>query len=147
MQPILPDVIDLSTIHILFGILYGVINAFIRLLVLLFTARTLVRTMGSFAVVINGFLFWLLAWISPNTMVIEPPSILWLTIAGMIIAVVVIIMEAHIGLGRPENRRDHTQPGTDRRRDLIYQLPAKRTARMLHCGFTQHLAWSYTTIF
>ena len=52
IQPLIPGVIDISSTYLFFGILFGLINAFIRPLVWLLTARQVVRTMGLFAFVI-----------------------------------------------------------------------------------------------
>ena len=43
IEPFIPGVINISATYLVFGVLFGLINAFIRPLVLLFTARLLVR--------------------------------------------------------------------------------------------------------
>ncbi len=101
---LLPGVVGISPTYLFFGILFGIINAFVRPLVLLLTARLLVRNMGLFTIVINALMFWLLAWVSPNVLVIASPSLLWITIGGTIMALVVVIMEAFFGLDKPEFR-------------------------------------------
>ena len=87
LQPLLPGLIDISTTYLLFGILFGLINAFIRPLVLLFTARQVVRTMGLFFFVINIFLFWLMTLIVPGVFVIEAPQLLWIILGGVILII------------------------------------------------------------
>lgn len=104
LLPILPGVIGMTATYILFGILFGLINALVRPLVLLLTARLLVRTMGWFAIVINAFLFWLMAWVAPDAFVLKNPQLLWVTIGGTIMALVVVVMEAFFGLDKPEFR-------------------------------------------
>ncbi len=104
IQPLIPGVVNISATYLLFGILFGLINAFIRPLVLLFTARLLIRTMGLFAIVINAFLFWLLAFIAPSAFVIEAPSLLWIILGGMIMALILVVMEAIFGLDMPAFR-------------------------------------------
>ena len=101
IQPLLPGVIDSSATYLLIGILFGLINAFIRPLVLLFTARLLVRNMWLFAIAINAFLFWLLALVIPGAFAIESPQLLWIILAGVIVAMVLGVMEALIGLDMP----------------------------------------------
>jgi putative membrane protein len=73
INPLIPGVIDISSTYLLFGILFGLINAFIRPLVLLFTAKLLLRTMGVFAIVINVGLLWLMSWLAGDVFVIESP--------------------------------------------------------------------------
>jgi putative membrane protein len=104
LEQLLPGVVGIAPTYMFFGILFGLINAFIRPLVLLLTARLLVRNMGLFVIVINALMFWLLAWITPSALIIESPTLLWITIGGMIMALVVMVMEAFFGLDKPEFR-------------------------------------------
>ena len=53
IQPLLPDVIGIGATYLLVGILIGLINAFVRPVLLLFTARLLVRHMVPFTIVIT----------------------------------------------------------------------------------------------
>ena len=101
VQPLIPGLIDISTTYLLFGILFGLINAFIRPLVLLLTARQVVRTMGLFSFVINIFLFWLMTLIAPGIFVIEDPQFLWIILGGVILSLVSLVMEAIFGLEMP----------------------------------------------
>lgn len=101
VEPLLPPVIQISVTYLLIGALFGVINAFIRPLVLLLTARLIVRTMGVFALVINFLMFWLLSILAPQALVVESPRILWLFIASLILAVVTLLIEAFFGLDAP----------------------------------------------
>lgn len=102
MQPLLPGVVNISPTYLLFGILFGIINALIRPLVLLLTARLLARTMGLFAIVINAFLFYVLIWITPNSIEISSPKLLWIVLGGTFMALTVLVMEAFFGLDMPE---------------------------------------------
>jgi ubiquinone biosynthesis protein len=104
ISPLISGVVGLTPTYLFFGILFGLINSFIRPLVLLFTARLLVRTMGWFAIVINAFLFMILAWIAPNAFVVESPQLLWITLGSSIMALVIMTMEAIFGLDKPEFR-------------------------------------------
>jgi ubiquinone biosynthesis protein len=101
LQPLIPGLIDISTTFLLFGILFGLINAFIRPLVMLLTARQIVRTMGLFAFVINIFLFWLMTLVAPDVFLIESPKLLWIILGGVILSLVSIVMEAIFGLEMP----------------------------------------------
>lgn len=101
IQPLIPGVVDISATYLFFGILFGLINAFIRPLVLLFTARQVVRTMGLFAIVINIFLLWLMTLLASNAIVVESPRLLWLVLGGAILSLVLIILETFLGLEMP----------------------------------------------
>ena len=104
IQPLIPGVIDISATYLLFGILFGLINAFIRPLVLLFTAKMVLRTMGVFAIIINTALLWLMGWIAGDVFVIESPRLLWLIWGGLMLTVVALVLEALFGLEMPAFR-------------------------------------------
>jgi ubiquinone biosynthesis protein len=101
VQPLMPGLVDISATYLLIGTIFGLINAFIRPVVLLFTARLLVRTMGIFALIINALLFWLLSIIAPEAIIIESPKWFWIIVGSVIIAIVVFLMEALFGLDKP----------------------------------------------
>jgi ubiquinone biosynthesis protein len=100
--PIIPDVIDISATYIIYGILIGLINALVRPLVLLFTARLLVRSMGVFVFVLNAFFFWLLTTLTPDSFYVSDPALIWIVLGGALMALAVVVMEAFFGLDKPE---------------------------------------------
>ncbi len=101
IEPLIPNVIDISATFLLFGIFFGILNAFIRPLVLLFTAQLLLRTMGLFAIGLNTFFLWLVSLLFSNSFIIESPQLLWILFAGTILTVVALVMEAIFGLEMP----------------------------------------------
>ncbi|MFC1921769.1 AarF/UbiB family protein [Chloroflexota bacterium] len=88
-------------VYLVLGGLFGLINSFIRPLVLLVTGSLVIWTMGLFTFLINGLLFYLLSYLSPNLMVINYPGLLWMIVAGAIMAISVTILEAIFGLDSP----------------------------------------------
>ena len=88
-------------VYLILGGLFGLINALIRPLVLLVTGSLVIWTMGLFTFLINGLLFYLLSCLSPNLMVINYPGLLWMIVAGAIMAVTVTFLEAIFGLDSP----------------------------------------------
>jgi ubiquinone biosynthesis protein len=88
-------------VYLVLGGLFGLINAFIRPLVLLITGSLVIWTMGLFTFLINGLLFYLLSYLAPILMVISYPGILSIIIAGAIMAVTVTILEGVFGLDSP----------------------------------------------
>ena len=99
-----PDVDNLVItilVYLVLGGIFGLINAFIRPLVLLVTGSLVIWTMGLFTFLINGLLFYLLSYLSPNLMVITYPGLLWMIVAGAIMAITVTILEAIFGLDSP----------------------------------------------
>ena len=101
IRPLIPGVIDISETYLLFGFLFGLINSFIRPVVLLLTARLVLSTMGTFAFIINTFLFRLLTIVFPQAFIIGQPWPLWMLLGGVILTVVLIVFEAVFGLEMP----------------------------------------------
>jgi len=99
IHPLIPDVIGISATYLLFGILFGLINAFIRPLALLLTAKMVLRTMGLFAIIINTTLLWLLSWLAGDVFVIQ--HVFWLLLGGVILTVVLMVLESLFGLEMP----------------------------------------------
>lgn len=104
IKPLIPGVIDISATYLLFGVLFGLINAFVRPLVLLFTAKMVLRTMGLFAIVINIGLLALMSWIAGDYLLINEPKLIWLIIGGIILTIVLMALEAFFGLEMPAFR-------------------------------------------
>jgi len=88
-------------VYLILGGIFGLINAFIRPLVLLVTGSLVIWTMGLFTFLINGLLFYLLSYLSPNLMVIRYPGLIWIIVAGAIMAITVTILEGIFGLDSP----------------------------------------------
>jgi len=101
LAPNVDDQLTIILVFLLLGGMFGLINAFIRPLVLLVTGSLVIWTMGLFTFLINGLLFYLLSILSPHMMVINYPPLLWMIVAGAIMAVSVTILEAVFGLDSP----------------------------------------------
>ena len=104
IHPLIPGLVDISATYLLFGILFGLINAFVRPLVLLFTARLVLRTMGVFAIIINTGLLWLMSWLAGDILVISEPTLIWLLFGGAILTIVLMVLESLFGLEMPAFR-------------------------------------------
>ena len=104
ISPIIPGVIDISATYLIFGVLFGLINAFVRPLVLLFTAKLVLRTMGIFAIIINTGLLWLMSLLAGDILTIEQPALIWLLIGGVILTIVLMVLESLFGLEMPAFR-------------------------------------------
>lgn len=101
INPLVPGVVDISATYLLFGILFGLVNALIRPLVLLFTAKLVLRTMGLFSIVINTLLLALLSWIGGDIFVVDSPQIVWLVLGGAILSLTAFVLEGLFGLDIP----------------------------------------------
>jgi uncharacterized membrane protein YvlD (DUF360 family) len=85
----------------LLGLLFGLINSFVRPMVLLLTGRLVISTMGLFTLIINGLLFYLLFSFSPDFLFVSEPVFLRSILAGALMALFVIVLEALFGLDSP----------------------------------------------
>ena len=68
-------------VYLVLGGLFGLINAFIRPLVLILTGSLVIWTMGLFTFLINGLLFYLLSYLSPGLIVINDPGLVTIILA------------------------------------------------------------------
>lgn len=79
------------------GLVYGLLNAFIRPLIVLLTGRLLIRTLGLFLIVINAILLFIMAWLFGW----QVNSVVWLLWGGLLIGVILAVLDAIFGLNRP----------------------------------------------
>ncbi|HHY56817.1 MAG TPA: hypothetical protein GYA08_15435 [Chloroflexi bacterium] len=79
------------------GLIFGVLNAVFRPLLVLFTGRLIIRTFGLFAIVINAVLLTVLA----RLMGWGAGSLWQLLFAGLLIGIVLAILDALLGINRP----------------------------------------------
>jgi ubiquinone biosynthesis protein len=93
--------LGLIVIYILLGILFGLINAFVRPLVLLLTGNLLIWSMGLLVLVINGSMFYLLSIVIPGIVIVDSPVLLRVVIAAAILAIIAMVLEAVFGLDSP----------------------------------------------
>ena len=82
---------------LLAGFLFGLLNAFLRPFIVLFTGKLIIRTFGLFIVVINAIMLAVLAWI----MRWQIDNVLWLLFAGLVIGIMLAVLDAIFGVNRP----------------------------------------------
>lgn len=72
---------------IIISAVYGLVNAFIRPIVMFFTCPLIALTLGLFTFIINALMLSLTSWFLPNLLIID--SFFWTTIiAALIISVI-----------------------------------------------------------
>lgn len=79
------------------GFLFGVLNAFLRPFIVLFTGKLIIRSFGLFIVVINAILLAVLAWILDW----QIDNVISILFAGFVIGVVLAVLDAIFGINRP----------------------------------------------
>jgi len=101
LQPNVTGLFNTAFGLILLGLFFGLINSFVRPFVLLITGRLVIGTMGLFTLIINGLLFFLLFSIAPEFLSVSEPIFLRSILAGALMAIFVIVVEALFGLDSP----------------------------------------------
>jgi putative membrane protein len=48
------------------AVIFGIVNAIVRPIVLLLTLPITIVTLGLFIIIVNALMFWLVTWITPN---------------------------------------------------------------------------------
>lgn len=78
---------------------FALVTAFIRPLVLFFTARFVIATMGLFILVVNGFLLWLLSLFFPSVLHVD--GLVAALLGGVVISLISTLLEAILGFTAP----------------------------------------------
>lgn len=102
VAPIIPGLVDISATYIVLGGVVGLINALVRPVVLLFTARLLVRSMGLYIFILNAFFFWLLTIFASNFFKVADHVFIWVLLGGALMAFFGVVMETFFGLDSPD---------------------------------------------
>jgi ubiquinone biosynthesis protein len=79
------------------GLIFGILNIFLRPLIVLFTGRLIIRSFGIFVVVINAILLGVVAWLD-NWQV---AGVITLLTGGLVIGLVLALLDALLGINRP----------------------------------------------
>lgn len=82
---------------LLTGLIFGVLNTFLRPVLVLFTGRWVIRSLGFFLVVIYAIILAILAWIFRWNV----PSILVLLWGGFVVGLTLALLDALFGVSRP----------------------------------------------
>ena len=78
------------------------VNRFARPVLVAFTGRLLLSTMGAFLVIINAFALWLTSVISPiKIALVADPTVVWLLVAAALYTLLSGVANAVLGLNRP----------------------------------------------
>ena len=86
----------------IWGAILVLVNRFARPVIVAFTGRLLLSTMGAFLVVINAFALWLTSVVSPIKIgLVADPTILWLFVAATLYTLLATVTNAVLGLNRP----------------------------------------------
>lgn len=110
------------------GAFLALLNAVLRPLIVMFTGRLLISTMGLFLIVVNLFIFWLIYALFPEFFNVESPVIIRLLIASFLITVVDTFLESILGLNQPSINISGEGQGIWK---LVDRLPTGRRSQLL----------------
>jgi putative membrane protein len=77
---------------IIAALIFGIVNALVRPIVLLLTLPISLLTLGLFVIVVNALMFWLVTWLTPNFKV----SGFGPALVGALIMMVVSLIVNHV---------------------------------------------------
>jgi len=86
------------------------VNRFARPVLVAFTGRLLFSTMGFFVVIINAIAIYITAFIAPiKIATVAEPTLLWIIVAAALYTALSTVMDAVLGLNRPDLGADRTR--------------------------------------
>jgi ubiquinone biosynthesis protein len=83
------------------GAILVVAERVVRPVIVAFTGRLLLSTLGLFVVIVNGLVLWAASLVAPDVGVIAQPAILWMLVFAALYTLVSTVVDAVLGLNRP----------------------------------------------
>ena len=74
---------------------------FVRPVIVAFTGRLLISTMGLFVVIVNLLVIWVATLVAPDLAVVADPSVLWMLLVATLYTLFGTVADALLGLNRP----------------------------------------------
>lgn len=81
------------------GVIFGLLNAFVRPILQLIMFRYLFLTFGLVLVIINTIILWIMGALTPERF--QSDSLLWLILAGLVVGLLGIFIESLMGVQPP----------------------------------------------
>jgi putative membrane protein len=104
---------SLGTLLII-GLVFGIVNALLKPLLLFLTCPAVIITLGLFVLVINGIMLLVTASLLPNQLHVD--GIGWAIVGGIIMSIITMVLEGVLGGDKDNKRkRDEKVVITDRR--------------------------------
>ncbi|MCU1531565.1 MAG: hypothetical protein JWO49_1136 [Arthrobacter sp.] len=86
------DTIGIILAYLFIGLIFGVVNAFVRPLVSLLSLPITILTLGLFTIIINAGMLYLTSWISSQTPVHFTIDSFWTAVFGAIIITIISLL-------------------------------------------------------
>jgi ubiquinone biosynthesis protein len=78
-----------------------IVERFVRPIVVAFTGRVILSTMGLFLVVANAIVLWVASIFAPDIAIFAEPQLLWLFVFAALYTLLTSLVDAVLGLNRP----------------------------------------------
>jgi ubiquinone biosynthesis protein len=75
---------------------------FVRPVVVAFTGRLLISTMGLFVIIVNAIVLWAASLVAPDLAYVADPGILWMLVIATLYTLLGTVFDAVLGLNRPK---------------------------------------------
>jgi ubiquinone biosynthesis protein len=83
------------------GALLVLSQRFVRPIIVAFTGRLLISSMGLFVIIVNGLVIWAATLVAPDVAMGADPTILWLLVVAVLYTLLSTVADALLGLNRP----------------------------------------------
>jgi len=93
---------DLGTLLII-GLVFGIVNALLKPLLVLLTCPAVILTLGLFLLVINGLMLLITASLIPARLQVD--GLGWAILGGIVMGIIGMVLESLLGV-RDDNQRD-----------------------------------------
>jgi putative membrane protein len=94
---------DLGTLLII-GLVFGIVNALLKPLLVLLTCPAVILTLGLFLLVINGLMLLITASLIPARLQID--GLGWAILGGIVMGIIGIVLEGVLGVRDEDKRRN-----------------------------------------
>jgi uncharacterized membrane protein YvlD (DUF360 family) len=122
--------------YIVVGLIFGVLHAFVRPLILFLTGRLYIWSMGLLALVTDTFIFLLLSYLAPTAWQVGGTRLFSAILGALVMGLVVMVLEALTGLDSPHLLEQRHSPFYWR---WLGMLPTGRRNRVVENLRTQQM--------
>ncbi len=122
--------------YIVIGLIFGVLHAFVRPVILFFTGRLYIWSMGLLALAVDTFIFLLLSYLAPTTWQVGGARLFSAILGALAMGLIVMLLEALTGLDSPHAMDGRPSPFYWR---WLGMLPTGRRNRIVENLRTQQM--------